>query len=134
MKAPGTASVGSARVSMSVPMFSMPGLGIQMEQMDSTVSKSKGKLSTKTLTTTAEGLPIGSIDELLRTRATVSPSDTLLAYSADSNDAGSYIYYTAKDLDSFADEAAAEYSRLGLGLTVCGRDTLVMVFPCLIVA
>ncbi|KAI1637946.1 hypothetical protein F4809DRAFT_602441 [Biscogniauxia mediterranea] len=54
---------------------------------------------------------IDSINDLIVNRATIVPFKTLLAYPGKD---GVYISYTAKELDSFADEAAKQYVRLGL--------------------
>ncbi|KAI1101066.1 L-aminoadipate-semialdehyde dehydrogenase [Jackrogersella minutella] len=54
---------------------------------------------------------IDSINDLVVNRATTFPFKALLAYPGKD---GKYVYYTAKELDSFADEAAKQYSGLGL--------------------
>ncbi|KAI0600274.1 hypothetical protein F4775DRAFT_599390 [Biscogniauxia sp. FL1348] len=61
---------------------------------------------------------IDSVNDLIVNRATIVPFKTLLAYPGKD---GVYISYTAKELDSFADEAAKQYVRLGL-VPQEGRD------------
>ncbi|KAI1462010.1 L-aminoadipate-semialdehyde dehydrogenase [Annulohypoxylon moriforme] len=54
---------------------------------------------------------IDSINDLIVNRATTFPFKPLLAYPGKD---GKYVYYTAKELDEFADEAAKRYVELGL--------------------
>ncbi|KAI2467247.1 L-aminoadipate-semialdehyde dehydrogenase [Annulohypoxylon bovei var. microspora] len=54
---------------------------------------------------------IDSINDLIVNRATTFPFKPLLAYPGKDR---KYVYYTAKELDSFADEAAKNYVGLGL--------------------
>lgn len=63
-----------------------------------------------------ESNSIDSINDLIVNRATAFPFKPLLAYPGKD---GKYVYYTAKELDSFADEAAKHYVQLGLVPKVC---------------
>ncbi|KAI1446874.1 L-aminoadipate-semialdehyde dehydrogenase [Annulohypoxylon stygium] len=54
---------------------------------------------------------IDSINDLIVNRATTFPFKPLLAYPGKD---GKYVYYTAKELDLFADEAAKHYVESGL--------------------
>ncbi|KAI1498277.1 hypothetical protein F5X99DRAFT_394174 [Biscogniauxia marginata] len=58
-----------------------------------------------------ESTSIDSINDLIVNRATIVPFKSLLAYPGKD---GIYVSYTAKELDSFADEAAKQYVRSGL--------------------
>ncbi|KAI1376193.1 L-aminoadipate-semialdehyde dehydrogenase [Hypoxylon crocopeplum] len=58
-----------------------------------------------------ESTSIDSINDLIVNRATAFPFKPLLAYPGKD---GKYVYYTAKELDGFADKAAAYYVQLGL--------------------
>jgi hypothetical protein len=55
---------------------------------------------------------INSINDLIVYQAQTIPNTPLIAYSE--HGSNSYVDYTAKDLDQFADEAAKELSGLGL--------------------
>lgn len=55
-----------------------------------------------------------TINELLIDRAQNIPKTPLLAYPATPRGRGDYAYYTAYDLDRFADEAAHKLTSLGL--------------------
>lgn len=63
-----------------------------------------------------ESTSIDSINDLIVNRATTFPFKPLLAYPRKE---GNFVYYTAKELDSFADEAAKHYVQLGLIPRVC---------------
>ncbi|OTA69363.1 acetyl-CoA synthetase-like protein [Hypoxylon sp. EC38] len=58
-----------------------------------------------------ESTSIDSINDLIINRATTFPFKPLLAYPGRD---GKYVYYTARELDSFADEAAKHYVQSGL--------------------
>ncbi|KAI1394167.1 L-aminoadipate-semialdehyde dehydrogenase [Hypoxylon trugodes] len=58
-----------------------------------------------------ESTSIDSINDLIVNRANAFPFKPLLAYPGKD---GKYVYYTAKELDSFADEAAKHYVQSGL--------------------
>ncbi|KAL1616401.1 putative NRPS-like protein biosynthetic cluster [Neofusicoccum ribis] len=57
---------------------------------------------------------INSINDLLIHKAETIPKTPLIAYPASDHGSGDLVDYTAKDLDNFVDEAAKEYTRLGL--------------------
>ncbi|KAI1088447.1 L-aminoadipate-semialdehyde dehydrogenase [Rostrohypoxylon terebratum] len=61
---------------------------------------------------------IDSINDLIVNRATTFPFKPLLAYPRKD---GKYVYYTAKELDLFADEAAKHYVESGL-VPKAGQD------------
>ncbi|KAL7628838.1 hypothetical protein AAE478_000353 [Parahypoxylon ruwenzoriense] len=62
-------------------------------------------------TSKAESSSIDSINDLIVNRATATPFKPLLAYPGED---GKYVYYTANELDIFADQAAKRYSQSGL--------------------
>lgn len=57
---------------------------------------------------------INSINDLLLHKAETIPNTPLIAYPASEHSSSDLAEYTAKDLDAFVDEAAKEYTRLGL--------------------
>ncbi|KAL0258502.1 hypothetical protein SLS55_005997 [Diplodia seriata] len=57
---------------------------------------------------------INSINDLLLHKAETIPNTPLIAYPASEHSSNDLADYTAKDLDAFVDEAAKEYTRLGL--------------------
>ncbi|KAI1408863.1 L-aminoadipate-semialdehyde dehydrogenase [Hypoxylon sp. FL1857] len=74
---------------------------------------SQAQLSTPSQGSTPEieSASIDSINDLIINRAATFPFKPLLAYPGRD---GKYVYYTAKELDSFADEAAKHYVQSGL--------------------
>lgn len=66
---------------------------------------------------TVEGkqpLEINTINDFLLSRVESNGDAPLVGYPATARGKDDYVYYTAKDLDRFADEAAWNYSRAGL--------------------
>ncbi|KAI0843104.1 L-aminoadipate-semialdehyde dehydrogenase [Hypoxylon sp. FL0890] len=63
-----------------------------------------------------ESTSIDSINDLIVNRAATFPFKPLLAYPGKD---GKYVYYTAKELDNFADEAAKQYVQSGLAPKAC---------------
>ncbi|OJD30201.1 male sterility protein [Diplodia corticola] len=57
---------------------------------------------------------INSINDLLLHKAETIPNTPLIAYPSSEHSSSDLAEYTAKDLDAFVDEAAKEYTRLGL--------------------
>ncbi|KAI0378792.1 L-aminoadipate-semialdehyde dehydrogenase [Hypomontagnella monticulosa] len=74
-------------------------------------SQARVDVPSQGLTPENESASIDSINDLIVNRATAFPFKPLLAYPGKD---GKYVYYTAKELDSFADEAAKHYVQLGL--------------------
>lgn len=58
--------------------------------------------------------PINSINDLIIHKAETIPNTPLIAYPASEHGSSDLADYTAKDLDNFVDEAAKEYTRIGL--------------------
>lgn len=57
---------------------------------------------------------INSINDLILHKAETIPNTPLIAYPASDHGSSDLADYTAKELDAFVDEAAKEYTRLGL--------------------
>ncbi|KLU85459.1 hypothetical protein MAPG_04483 [Magnaporthiopsis poae ATCC 64411] len=57
---------------------------------------------------------IGTLDDLIRERASTTPDAALLTYPSSPVRGADWVEYTARDLDTFADEAAKELTGLGL--------------------
>ena len=55
-----------------------------------------------------------TIDDLLVNRASTSPDTPVLGYPASARGRSDYVYYSNRDLDRFADEAARHLLSLGL--------------------
>jgi hypothetical protein len=57
---------------------------------------------------------IYTINDLLLDRTKKIPDEPLVGYPASTRGAGDYVYYTAKDLDRFADGALENLTKQGL--------------------
>ena len=82
------------------------------KNVPSTISSHRGGLPTPPLDD--DELQLHTIDDMLVERARTIPDAPLVGYPKSPKSASSYVYYTAKDLDRFANGAAQDFVRQGL--------------------
>lgn len=82
----------------------------------------------------AESDTLFTINDLLVNRANTIPDVPLVSYPATQGGLTDYVHYTAKALDSFAEEAAKKYLQLGLIPNVGSSAPDQFFFPKLIIA
>ena len=58
--------------------------------------------------------PLYTVDDLIHNRSQTIPDTVLVAYPGSPRGRSDYVYYTARDLDRFADHGANTYASIGL--------------------